>query len=163
MSERVLQGNEPSVLRRPILLLGVFLAGSGSMATEICASRLLAPYFGDLTMVWANIIGLTLASLSLGYWLGGRLADRRSNSSLLGAIVLVAALCVTIVPVVARPLLERGASGISQLAVGTVVGSFFAALILFAPPVEWVVDRMIVNAARESASLDEERTLPTAP
>jgi hypothetical protein len=30
-------------------------------------------------------------------------------------------------------------------------------------PVEWVVDRMIVNAAREGVSLDEERTLPTAP
>src|SRR5450830_25515 len=135
MSERVLQGNGPSVLQRPILLLFVFLAGSGSMATEICASRLLAPYFGDSTMVWANIIGLILASLSLGYWLGGRLADRRPSPSLLGAIVLAAALCVAIVPFVARPLLERGASGIGQLAVGTVAGSFFAALILFAPPV----------------------------
>lgn len=135
MPERVLQGNGPSVLRRPILLLFVFLAGTGSMATEICASRLLAPYFGDSTMIWANIIGLILASLSLGYWLGGRLADRRSSPFLLGAIVLAAALCVAIVPFVARPLLERGASGIGQLAVGTVAGSFFAALILFAPPV----------------------------
>jgi len=125
----------PSVLRRPVLLLFVFLAGSGSMATEICASRLLAPYFGDSTMVWANIIGLILASLSLGYWFGGRLADRRPSPSLLGAIVLAAALCVAIVPFVARPLLERGASGIDQLAVGTVAGSFFAALVLFAPPV----------------------------
>jgi spermidine synthase len=105
------------------------------MATEICASRLLAPYFGDSTMVWANIIGLILASLSLGYWLGGRLADRRPNPSLLGAIVLAAALCVAVVPFVAHPLLERGASGIGQLAVGTVAGSFFAALVLFAPPV----------------------------
>jgi spermidine synthase len=135
MPGRVLQRSGPSVLQRPILLLFVFLAGTGSMATEICASRLLAPYFGDSTMVWANIIGLILASLSLGYWLGGRLADRRPSPFLLGTIVLAAALCVAIVPFVARPLLERGASGIGQLAVGTVAGSFFAALILFAPPV----------------------------
>ena len=135
MSEQVAPTSEPGVLRRPVLLLFVFLAGSGSMATEMCASRLLAPYFGDSTMVWANIIGLILASLSLGYWLGGRLADRRPSTSLLGAIVLVAALFVAIVPFVAHPLLERGANGIGQLAVGTVVGSFFAALILFAPPV----------------------------
>jgi len=135
MVERVLPGSELSVLRRPVLLLFVFLAGSGSMATEICASRLLAPYFGDSTMVWANIIGLILASLSLGYWLGGKLADRRPSPSLLGAIVLAAALCVAVVPFVAHPLLERGASGIGQLAVGAVVGSFFAALVLFAPPV----------------------------
>jgi spermidine synthase len=135
MVERVLPGSELRVLRRPVLLLFVFLAGSGSMATEICASRLLAPYFGDSTMVWANIIGLILASLSLGYWLGGKLADRRPSPSLLGAIVLAAALCVAVVPFVAHPLLERGASGIGQLAVGAVVGSFFAALVLFAPPV----------------------------
>ncbi len=135
MTEQVLPASELGALRRPALLLFVFLAGSGSMATEICASRLLAPYFGDSTMVWANIIGLILASLSLGYWLGGKLADRRPSPSLLGAIVLAAALCVAVVPFVAHPLLERGANGIGQLAVGTVVGSFFAALILFAPPV----------------------------
>ena len=135
MAEQVVPGSGSSVLRRPVLLLFVFLAGSGSMATEICASRLLAPYFGDSTMVWANIIGLILASLSLGYWLGGRLADRRPSPSLLGAIVLAAALFVAVVPFVAHPLLERGASGIGQLAIGTVAGSFVAALVLFAPPV----------------------------
>ena len=69
----------------------VFLAGIGSMATEICASRLLAPYYGSSTVVWANIIGLILASLSVGYWLGGRLADRRPSPHLLATIVLVAA------------------------------------------------------------------------
>lgn len=135
MSERALQVSEPSVLRHRTLLLFVFLAGSGSMATEICASRLLAPYFGDSTMVWANIIGLILAALSLGYWLGGRLVDRRPSPSLLGAIVLAAALCVAVIPFVSHPLLERGAGGIGEMAVGTVVGSFVSALVLFAPPV----------------------------
>jgi spermidine synthase len=135
MAEQAQRAGELALLERRVLYVFVFLAGTGSMATEICASRLLAPYFGDSTMVWANIIGLILASLSLGYWLGGRLADRRPSTRLLGAIVLAAALFVAIVPFVAHPLLERGANGIEQLAVGTVVGSFFAALVLFAPPV----------------------------
>ncbi|HEY4975804.1 MAG TPA: fused MFS/spermidine synthase, partial [Gaiellaceae bacterium] len=101
MGEVALSRSRPGVLRHRVLLLFVFLAGTGSMATEICASRLLAPYFGDSTMVWANIIGLILGSLSLGYWLGGRIADRRPNPRLLGAIVLAAALFVAVVPFVA--------------------------------------------------------------
>ncbi len=117
------------------LLLLVFLAGVGSMATEICASRLLAPFYGSSTVVWANIIGLILASLALGYWLGGRWADKRPSARLLGFIVLAAAALIAAIPFVARPFLHASIGGIESLSAGAVVGSFFAALVLFAPPV----------------------------
>ena len=113
----------------------MFFAGIGSMATEICASRLLAPYYGSSTVVWANIIGLVLASLALGYWLGGRLADRRPSPVLLGRLVLTGAALVAVIPFVARPLLELSVRGIETVSVGAVVGSFVASLALFAPPV----------------------------
>ena len=105
------------------------------MATEIRASRLLAPYFGSSTIVWANVIGLILASLSLGYVLGGRLADRRPQPRVLGLVVTAAAVLVTAVPFVARPFLDLAVRGLDSLSTGAVVGSFFAALLLFAPPV----------------------------
>ena len=105
------------------------------MATEICASRLLAPYYGSSTVVWANIIGLILASLSIGYWLGGRLADSRPSPQLLASIVLAAAAWVAAIPFVARPFLELSIKGIDTLSTGAVVGSFAASLALFAPPV----------------------------
>jgi spermidine synthase len=120
--------------RRSLYAL-VFLAGAGTLATEICASRLLAPYYGSSTIVWANLIGLVLASLSLGYWLGGRIADRRPEPQLLGTIVLTAALFVAVTPFLARPFLDVSVEGIDEASEGAAIGSFFATLVLFAPPV----------------------------
>jgi spermidine synthase len=113
----------------------VFLAGVATLATEIAASRLLAPYFGSSTVVWANIIGLTLAYLAVGYWWGGRLADRRPEPRLLAQILLVAAAALAVTPFAARPILDVAVRGLDALSLGSVVGSFFAALALFAVPV----------------------------
>jgi spermidine synthase len=113
----------------------VFSAGAGALATEIAAARLLAPYYGSSSVVWANVIGLVLASLSLGYWLGGRVADRRPSPRVLGGLVIAAALLVAAVPFVAKPLLDISVEGLDELSAGAVIGSFFAVLALFAPPV----------------------------
>lgn len=113
----------------------VFGAGTGSLATEIAASRLLAPYFGSSTIVWANLIGIVLAGLAFGYWLGGRLADRRPEPRLLGLIVLAAAVWVAITPFIARPFLDAAVGNLDDASAGAVIGSFFAVLLLFAPAV----------------------------
>ena len=113
----------------------VFVAGCGTLATEISASRLLAPYFGSSTIVWANIIGLILIYLSIGYWLGGKLADRRPDPRLLGLLVVAAAAMIAATPFIARPILDLAVKGLDVATVGAVVGSFFAALALFAIPV----------------------------
>src|SRR5262252_6149022 len=93
----------------------VFGAGIGALATEITASRLLEPYFGSSTVVWANLIGLVLAALALGYWLGGRIADRHPTPSLLGFIVLAAAVCIEAVPFLARPFLDLTVQGLDRV------------------------------------------------
>lgn len=113
----------------------VFGAGIGALATEITASRLLAPYFGSSTIVWANLIGIVLAALALGYWLGGRIADRRPEPRLLGLIVLASALLVGAIPFAAKPFLELTVEGLDTASLGAVVGSFLAVLGLCAPPV----------------------------
>ena len=113
----------------------VFGAGIGALATEITASRLLAPYFGSSTIVWANLIGIVLAALAVGYWLGGRIADRRPEPPLLGFIVLAAAVFVAAIPFVAKPLLDFTVEGLDEASAGAVVGSFLGVLFLCAPPV----------------------------
>jgi spermidine synthase len=113
----------------------VFAAGVGSLATEIAASRLLAPYFGNSTIVWANVIGLVLASLSVGYWLGGKLADRRPTPRTLGTVVTGAACLIAVIPFVARPLLDFSVEGLDRVSAGAAIGSFFGVLVLFVPPV----------------------------
>jgi spermidine synthase len=113
----------------------VFGAGIGALATEITASRLLAPYFGSSTIVWANLIGIVLAALAVGYWLGGRVADRRPEASVLGFIVLVAAIFVAIIPFAAKPFLDLTVEGLDTVSAGAVVGSFLAVVLLCAPPV----------------------------
>ncbi|MBA3245025.1 MAG: fused MFS/spermidine synthase [Actinobacteria bacterium] len=120
---------------RTALAALVFGAGTGSLATEIAASRLLAPYFGSSTIVWANLIGIVLAGLALGYYLGGKLADRRPEPRLLGLIVLAAAGWVALTPFVARPFLDATVSSLDDASAGAVIGSFFAVLLLFAPAV----------------------------
>jgi spermidine synthase len=113
----------------------VFGAGIGALATEITASRLLAPYFGSSTIVWANLIGIVLAALAFGYWLGGRVADRHPRPGLLGTLVLAASLCIALVPFVAKPFLDLTVEGLDEASAGAIVGSFLAVLLLFTPPV----------------------------
>jgi len=68
----------------------VFVVGAASLGAEISAARLLAPYFGASTIIWANTIATVLVALSAGYAIGGRLADRRADVRGLCAIVLTA-------------------------------------------------------------------------
>ncbi len=117
------------------ILALVFASGAAALACELSASRLLAPAFGTSLPVWAAIIGMTLLCLSLGYALGGRLADRRADAGLLYRIVGVAALWIGIVPFAARPVLAAASRAMGAYDAGLVVGSFLGLALLIAVPV----------------------------
>jgi spermidine synthase len=119
----------------PPLPLLVFAVGMGSLGAEIAAVRLLAPYFGASTVVWANTIGVVLVALSVGYWLGGRLADRRPDMRSLCLLALVAAGLLALVPLVANPLLDVAVDALDSVSAGAFLGSLLAVLGLVAVPV----------------------------
>ena len=81
-----------------LLLLVAFLSGAILMALEIVGSRVLAPNFGGSIFVWGSLIGVFLAALSIGYYLGGGLADRAPRPWLLGLLLLAAGGCVLLLP-----------------------------------------------------------------
>ena len=119
----------------PPLPVLVFVVGAGSLGAEIAAVRLLAPYFGASTIVWANTIGVVLVALSVGYWLGGRLADRHPNMRGLCLVALTAAGLLALVPFAADPLLDLAVDALDEISAGAFVGSLFAVLVLVAVPV----------------------------
>ena len=121
--------------RRWLLRGVVFFVGAASLGTEIAAARLLAPYFGASTIIWANTIATILIALSAGYAIGGRLADRWPDLRGLCAIVLVAAVLLALVPFVADPFLRLSVKALGELSVGAFLGSLAAVLVLVAVPV----------------------------
>jgi spermidine synthase len=112
----------------------VFVVGASSLGGEIAAARLLAPWFGDSTLIWANTIATVLVALSAGYWLGGRLADREPSVARLSQIVLVAAGLFALVPFVAGPFLRVSVDALDSVEAGAFVGSLIAVLVLIALP-----------------------------
>lgn len=112
----------------------VFVVGASSLGGEIAAARLLAPWFGDSTLIWANTIATVLLALSAGYWLGGRLADRHPSVPRLSRIVLAAAALFALVPLVAGPFLRVSVKALESVSAGAFVGSLLAVLVLIALP-----------------------------
>src|SRR3954447_6534317 len=121
--------------RLPTLELLVFVVGTSTLGAEIAAARLMAPFFGDSTIVWANTIAIVLVALSVGYWFGGRLADRHPHLHGLCLLVLVAALLLGLVPIVAHPFLSLSVKAFDTISVGVFAGSLLGVLALVALPV----------------------------
>ena len=143
----------------PPLPVLVFVVGTGSLGAEIAAVRLLAPYFGASTIVWANTIGIVLVALSVGYWLGGRLADRHPSMRALCLTSLVAALMLAIVPFAADPLLDVAVDALDEISAGAFLGSLVAVLVLVAVPVlllgtvsPWAI-RLAVHSVEEAGTV----------
>ena len=119
------------------LYLTAFVSGMVSLGVELSASRLLAPRFGEAQPVWAAIISLILLYLTVGYFIGGRWADRSPRPATLYRIAAWAAFLVGVIPFVSYPVLNLAGQGFSgyDYDVALLVGPFVAILLLFSAPV----------------------------
>jgi spermidine synthase len=145
--------------RLPPLELLVFVVGSATLGAEIAAARLMAPFFGASTIVWANTIAIVLVALSIGYWFGGRMADRHPTLRALCGTVLAASALFAAIPFVADPFLSLSVEAFDSYSIGAFAGSLFGVLVLVAVPVlmmgatsPWAI-RLKMHAVEDSGQM----------
>ncbi len=108
----------------------VFVAGAAVMALEIMGSRLLAPVFGDSIFVWGSLIGIVMASLALGYYTGGNLADRQPSFRTFSLIILASGVFTILIPLSSPMVLEL----VFYSGLGERYGPLLATILLLAAP-----------------------------
>lgn len=117
-------------MKQYFLEVVVFVCGAVVMILELVGSRVLAPYLGTSIIVWTSLIGIILGSLSLGYWWGGRFADRNPSSKKLAALIAIAAFFIIFIALYKTPILVYFEYQVKNLYAGAVL----ATVCLFAVP-----------------------------
>ena len=86
-------------MKRYAIEITVFLCGAIGMILELVAARVLSPYVGSSNLIWTTIIGVMLTSMSIGYWLGGKWADKDPSSNRLSSFILLGAIFTSLIPI----------------------------------------------------------------
>ena len=108
----------------------VFLSGAIGMGLELIAARVLSPYVGSSNVVWTSIIGIILVSMRVGYWIGGKKADKEANGNVLSRLLLGSALFTSIIPLLETIVVREFAGIVSNL----IVAAILCAIIVFSIP-----------------------------
>lgn len=104
-------------MRKYKLEITVFLSGALTMMLELIAARILSPYVGSSNLIWTTIIGIMLTSMSIGYWLGGKLADKNKDNDInvLSSYLLISAIATSFIPILETNFIEVLAQSTSNL------------------------------------------------
>ncbi|MGQ9687781.1 MAG: fused MFS/spermidine synthase [Desulfobaccales bacterium] len=113
---------------RCLLAVMAFIAGAAIMVIELSAIRVLAPWFGNSLYTWTGLIGVILTAMSLGYYFGGWLADKKTSYTVLGHILAGAALFILAIQLLAHVL------GRPLAKFDVILGPVLATFLLFALP-----------------------------
>ena len=117
------------------LYFTAFISGMTTLGIEFAASRLLGSVYGTSNLVWVAIIGLILIYLTIGYFLGGKWADRFPDQRTFYTILIWGAFTAGMVPFIARPVLYAAADAFDHLQIGVLLGAFTAVLVLLIIPI----------------------------
>ena len=107
----------------------VFLTGACVLIIEVVATRILSPYYGNTIFTVSSVIGIVLAALSVGYYFGGKFADKYPTEKIFYSIILVSGLSVILLHFLMLFLLPVLGYGLSITA-----GPLVSAILLFFLP-----------------------------
>ncbi|KKP57535.1 MAG: Spermine synthase [Candidatus Moranbacteria bacterium GW2011_GWF1_34_10] len=116
-------------INKYILEMTVFICGAVVMIFELVGSRILAPYLGTSIFVWTSLIGIILGSLSVGYYWGGKIADKKVTFGGLAGIIFLAAFFIGLTALLKDVLILFLITSLPQIKVTSVLSS----IILFSP------------------------------
>ncbi len=147
--------HESSAAFAAVIYIVAFMTGAIVMSFEMLGSRYLNPYFGSGIYTWAALISTVLAALTVGYFLGGFIADRTVSVALLGAMIALASLYLLVLPSFAEAILEFVLDTINNVR----LGSLYSALAIMFLPVTLLgiyspfAIRLLLRSARHSGSV----------
>ena len=110
-------------MKKYIMKITVFLCGALGMVLELVAARILSPYVGSSNLIWTTIIGIMLTSMSIGYWLGGKIADKRPDINLLSFFILIGAFFTSIIPILETVLVKPLSEVMNELVIIAIICS----------------------------------------
>ncbi len=111
------------------------MAGMCTLAIEFTTSRMLQTVYGTSNIVWANVIGLVLLFLTVGYFWGGRLADKRPFPQTFYALVAWAGFSGVFFLLLTSVLLKTAASALAAVNVGAIASSLVGVIFALAVPI----------------------------
>ena len=114
------------------LEITVFLSGALTMMLELIAARILSPYVGSSNLIWTTIIGIMLTSMSIGYWFGGKIADKNKDNdiNILSNYLLISAIATSCIPILEVKFIDV----LSQLSDNLVLVAIICATVTFGIP-----------------------------
>ena len=119
-------------MKKYSLEITVFLSGALTMMLELIAARVLSPYVGSSNLIWTTIIGIMLTSMSIGYWFGGKMADKNKENDIkiLSNYLLISAIATSIIPILEVVFIDV----LSQLSNNLIFVAIICATVTFGIP-----------------------------
>lgn len=134
-----------------MLPIAVFLTGACVLVVEIAATRVLSPFYGNTIFTVSSVISVILAALSVGYYIGGRLADRHASLRVFFDIILLSGLALLLfhsIGLVILPILGY----LLPISVGPLISSlllFFIPAFLLGTLSPYAVKLQSINAPEQ--------------